>query len=682
MADLNIIAELKLLFTGKGGKQADAALKKTEKQAKKTGKAMDGLSKKFGSVTAKEAERLGMAIEPTVQHATNLTEAIEKQTGILRQDTIGAFNKFLGLTGDVDQATLLLRASVQAQEGGFKDLATASNLLGSILQGEVIEPSKSLGLAFDQSREAAEQQAEVLQQAIDKMLGLEGSFTDTTDAIGRGKAGWNDFKMAIGEGFAVFATLLRYLGSVTKFLKSLGPIAVKSFFQIKGGLTGIVNVFKAIDFKALIFGDFDVAVSHLADAFAEGMRSVEFEVEGAQETLDEIWAEGGDKVLQTVEKQTEAMAGLMTEANKRDQKRIDSRLKTEGDKRKAFEAKLRRDLLAAEIAASEEGSTERLALQKQQLDLMREHAIAEAKKLGADVALVKKLFDLSDKALDAQSAKDHKELMLELEQTFIDAKKELVDAATEEALADIESGTMEEAAVRFEAMKDQFRLEADERQAEREKLLEEHKGNKDAEAKINETFRLREKAAEKRFETEKIKLAKLTAEQKKELAFTVANAAIALGRELFGESKALAVASAIVNTAEGVSKALTVGPPVGFVLAGIVAAMGAAQIAKILSTEPGGGGGGGGVAVAGASGGLSAQAAATALPERSTGPGIDDNRFDGDGGSDPDAPGVGDPAAPQAVHFHGPNIIDEASLRRFGRKIDRAKARDQTRVLP
>lgn len=60
----------------------------------------------------------------------------------------------------------------------------------------------------------------------------------------------------------------------------------------------------------------------------------------------------------------------------------------------------------------------------------------------------------------------------------------------------------------------------------------------------------------------------------------------ALGK-LFNDNKAFAVASAIINTAEGVTKALAQGGMLGFVGAAAVAASGAAQIATILSSNKG-----------------------------------------------------------------------------------------------
>jgi hypothetical protein len=78
--------------------------------------------------------------------------------------------------------------------------------------------------------------------------------------------------------------------------------------------------------------------------------------------------------------------------------------------------------------------------------------------------------------------------------------------------------------------------------------------------------------------------------------------------QAFGQNKAAAVGSAIINTAVGVTKALSIGPPWGFIQAGLVAAAGAAQVAAISSASQGGGGSVPSVA------GSSSSAAAAAAP--------------------------------------------------------------------
>lgn len=59
---------------------------------------------------------------------------------------------------------------------------------------------------------------------------------------------------------------------------------------------------------------------------------------------------------------------------------------------------------------------------------------------------------------------------------------------------------------------------------------------------------------------------------------------------MFKDNKAAAIGSAIINTAVGVTKALTLAPPWGQIQAGIIAAAGAAQVAAISSASQSGGG--------------------------------------------------------------------------------------------
>lgn len=80
-----------------------------------------------------------------------------------------------------------------------------------------------------------------------------------------------------------------------------------------------------------------------------------------------------------------------------------------------------------------------------------------------------------------------------------------------------------------------------------------------------------------------IALKKLEAQQGIELA----QQSVALLGSVFGDSKEIAIAQAIINTYEGATKALSQGGIYGAALAAIVIAAGLAQVAKIESTSPG-----------------------------------------------------------------------------------------------
>lgn len=86
---------------------------------------------------------------------------------------------------------------------------------------------------------------------------------------------------------------------------------------------------------------------------------------------------------------------------------------------------------------------------------------------------------------------------------------------------------------------------------------------------------------------------------------------------IFGQNKGAAIASAIINTAVGISKALSAyPPPFNFAMAALVAASGAAQIATIKSTTQNGGGGTPSVNGSAASSATAATQAAPAAPQQ------------------------------------------------------------------
>lgn len=99
---------------------------------------------------------------------------------------------------------------------------------------------------------------------------------------------------------------------------------------------------------------------------------------------------------------------------------------------------------------------------------------------------------------------------------------------------------------------------------------------------------IEEEAHKKRLEMAKEYQATKRALAKQELAMQMelANASIALLSGVFGESKELAIAQAIINTYQGATQALAQGGIYGAVLAAVVIAAGLAQVAKIESTEP------------------------------------------------------------------------------------------------
>jgi hypothetical protein len=113
-----------------------------------------------------------------------------------------------------------------------------------------------------------------------------------------------------------------------------------------------------------------------------------------------------------------------------------------------------------------------------------------------------------------------------------------------------------------------------------------------------ETFTAKMAAAEAAVRNGTITFAKFGATVKKiqdenvQQMHDMASATSSALTTIFGKSKVAAIASAVINTAQGITKNLAQYPqPIAGIMAAITAASGAAQIAAIKSTNMGGGGG-------------------------------------------------------------------------------------------
>ena len=103
---------------------------------------------------------------------------------------------------------------------------------------------------------------------------------------------------------------------------------------------------------------------------------------------------------------------------------------------------------------------------------------------------------------------------------------------------------------------------------------------------IEDRYDLERRMLIKRSTDYEVSEAKRAAAEKIRQQVTMANAALNLAETVFGQSKATAIAQAIINTYEGASKALAQGGIYGVALAAIVIATGLAQVAKIKSSQP------------------------------------------------------------------------------------------------
>lgn len=244
-----------------------------------------------------------------------------------------------------------------------------------------------------------------------------------------------------------------------------------------------------------------------------------------------------------------------------------------------------------------------------------EKAAADKKTADAVEAQKKREADLDDK-LAVYLHDNQEERRADIQKTIDATNQGVVDAMARQAEAD-EKGTasakarnekiaQEELDVRSRALEASLELVSDkidqQRELEEQALAEKHMREMEAARILGQDLGnlegaqgLEVLALKRRFAKAEEQIEKEKARAKQEAMFTLAKLTVELLGTIFGENKAVAIAAAFVNTAEGVTKALaSLPPPFSFAAAAITGAIGAAQIAKIMSTNPGGGGGAGG----------------------------------------------------------------------------------------
>jgi len=208
-----------------------------------------------------------------------------------------------------------------------------------------------------------------------------------------------------------------------------------------------------------------------------------------------------------------------------------------------------------------------LAIRVRALELERRAAISAARETGEDVLAIDTIFALRRARLAAESRREQEEQETRRIETARDSERSLWTAQLQ--------GTQVTGRRRFQL----------ERRQLDEWLRDEIRrvgANEDARTAVLEEHSAR---------TQEIK--RQEAAQAAEQNAMVASQGVTMLTAMFGESKALAVAQAIINTYEGASKALAQGGIIGPVMAALIIATGLGYVKTIMAQEPAKAGGGG-----------------------------------------------------------------------------------------
>ncbi len=505
-----------------------------------------------------EYRRVGLDSDLALDRTRGFLAELESGTGALRRDTLPVFQRLFGILGSVEGAMEATRQAAFLSERGFGDVASTAQGLIAILQGRAVEAASSFGIAIKKVNGETKTAAELMQEIIAGNEGWTASTRDTDDALDDFRAGLNDMKLLLGEissgiatlGGPLFADLAKSLRAGAEFWREFAAAGRAVFEEAGGGKAGL----HALNLERI---GAEFRKRHMAQRKAEAERGVvdrnEVELKGQTALLEQAARKDAEARAESAEKKRKQLA-------------------EEAEKRKEFEASTVDELVDIQVKREEEGGIRRLAMEQIRLERLRQRAVEEAKRLGADVEAVERTFHEARLLL----LQEFDERRLEDEEKAADQLREARRRIEEETI-DIQLGELEK---------------GDERR--RELLLRRLELERDAEIQHAEETGLRIEEIEVKFAARRGAIERQLDEDKKELDEErltrergLAQATLGLLSTLFGENKALAIAQAIINTYEGATKALAQGGFFGQAMAAIIIATGLAQVRKIQQTEPG-----------------------------------------------------------------------------------------------
>lgn len=165
-------------------------------------------------------------------------------------------------------------------------------------------------------------------------------------------------------------------------------------------------------------------------------------------------------------------------------------------------------------------------------------------------------------------------------QLYLENEKALSDVAFELKVQDIIDRDATEQEIKTELLAANYQREQD--------MLEEALANKTI---SEDVYNQKKLLAEKKYTSDTTKNDKILARQKNTNNVKMASDAIGALQGLFGESKALSVAAALINTYEGISAGVKLGYPQAIPAVAMAAATGFAAVKNILKTSKSTGGG-------------------------------------------------------------------------------------------
>lgn len=536
------------------------------------------LERRWAGVT-RQLDAMGLSGERLTPRIRASLEAMQLAGDGLQSETIPAFQKLLGLTGDVSAALYGTKLAADLSDAGFGSVAEGADLLGQILQGRVLGAATRLNVAIRDQNGNLRDSREVLQEVIQRWEGYSQQVDDSTARIDRWKGTWARISQGIGDQVN---TVLNWLDRLVEKSNEVGD----SFWAFLGddeSARSIVQRRLGEAANAAEGRNKLLARAELARKEAEAKNQQETDLSVMQSRLRMVEQGSRDELYLRIRIWQEQKAAALANAGETGKTvaQIDEQFAAElAAIRSEWEQRATKDLQQEtdrRIAEAQREADERARAGQAALD-----ARARAFERERDEQ-VRGQADLDAKARAFEEAKAERErqIVIRTADEMLELQLQQLDEQANALL-----GVNVEKWQKLHEVRTQLLLEQLDREEQAE-LAGVEKGSAAYDA-ILQKYRLKRSILEKRSAAEGVKVTTDAEKQKTVAALQATQQIVGAMQTLFAKNKTLAIATATIDTIVGAQAAFAQTPgPIWVKAAAAVAAalMGLARIAAIKDTQ-------------------------------------------------------------------------------------------------
>lgn len=633
---------------------------------------------------AEAMKSFGIETETAMPRVERFLAQIAQSTGVVDDETLPAFTRFLNLTRDLDAALGAVSLAVAVSRQQVTDLASAADIVADLFGNRWAQAARRLGIDMQGLGETAADQARVVEILQERLKGYLEEQEKATGGVARLKAEWDTLgdeagklgKMILDFLVMPITVLVNWTGKLAQVTRAASLVLTDLWRGVLGGDIADSGKRLAAIFDETARGAEDVAENVNKFKSAMAGRSIMSDLEEASKKLEEVI-----KKSQKAAEEEQAAAEKAARARER-------------QLRAAEQAEV--DLLRSRRELAREGSAERLGLTLQVLEEEMALELAGTEKTEREKAAIRARYANSRMAAERDFLEGiYDQLMagLEKEAEILEARKEAAEQAQDEIReirAQDADRALDELMKYGELMTEERTRQAlaaveEVRAIEEEAALEEYRRDLAGAISRGETtsaitirYLKRIEDAERASAVATTKIAQSAALTKIYWAQYAAQMFRLIGGLAFGENKKFNAAMALIDgiLAGMESFKLMGGPanPAAWAALALGIATGVAQAAAIMKTQPGetsagGGRGGGGASGAGS---IAPRGAPTGTGAQPSGGAQQANA------NASQQTVVHDNSVGQVIHVHGA-YIDSDSLRGLSRQLKQVERNDQAR---